>query len=78
MNLQFNALQVCKEFFVKIEKRFLCKKNALENTGSLTAATIFEFTSVYGCVNCVTYNGEQFCMPEYGKALCGSWIQQFS
>ena len=46
VNLKSNARKVCIEFFVKIKKRCFCKKNALENTGSLTAAAIFEFTSV--------------------------------
>ena len=46
MNLQSNALKVCKEFFVKIKEQCLCKKNTLENAGSLAAVAIFEFTSV--------------------------------
>ena len=54
-NLKSNSLKVCIECFVKIRKRCLCKKNALENSRSLTAAAIFEFASVKGCGNCVTY-----------------------
>ena len=46
VSLKSNAIKVCIKFFVKIKKRFLCKKNALENAGSLDAADIFEFTSV--------------------------------
>ena len=46
VNLQSNALKVCKDIFVKIKKQFLCKKNSLENAGRLAAAAILEFTFV--------------------------------